>query len=209
MNTVLIANRKGCVGKTMIAVTLASALSAAGARVAIADADPQRSALGWVEARPGAVPRIDGLDWTGAALGRRPRRCDWLILDAPGGRKSGKAERLAAQADAILTPILPAIFDLRATLGFLEDVAAIKRGRKGRLPIHLLVNRVRAGSLAEAALAEGLAGHGIPVLAWISERAACGALAARGLGLFDRAEKAHAPPKAQWRPVLEASGAPA
>jgi len=42
MRTVLIANRKGGVGKTLIAVTLASALAGRGLRVALADADRHR-----------------------------------------------------------------------------------------------------------------------------------------------------------------------
>ncbi|PJN94246.1 hypothetical protein CNY89_15620, partial [Amaricoccus sp. HAR-UPW-R2A-40] len=44
MRTVLVANRKGGCGKTLTAVTLAAALAGRGGTVALADADPQKSA---------------------------------------------------------------------------------------------------------------------------------------------------------------------
>ena len=44
MRTVLLANREGAVGKTLVAPTLASALARRGERVALADADRQRPA---------------------------------------------------------------------------------------------------------------------------------------------------------------------
>ena len=44
MKTILVANRKGGCGKTMTAITIASALAKRGEKTALADADPQKSA---------------------------------------------------------------------------------------------------------------------------------------------------------------------
>jgi chromosome partitioning protein len=49
MKRVLVANAKGGVGKTLISVTLAAALSNKGQTVTLADADPQASALQWIK----------------------------------------------------------------------------------------------------------------------------------------------------------------
>ena len=64
MRTVLVANRKGGVGKTLISVTLAAALAQRGERVGLADADRQCSSIGWLGRRPMTVPQIRGIDWT-------------------------------------------------------------------------------------------------------------------------------------------------
>ena len=203
MQTVLIANRKGGVGKTMVAVTLASALARRGARVAIADADAQQSALGWLSRRPATVPAIAGLSWVKSGdIGEHPKKLDWLVIDAPGALKGSRAEALIAEARAVVAPVQPGVFDQASTAGFLSDIEDIKRIRKGKVAVHLVANRLRPGTRAAAALEAALAEMGRDPLARISERAAYGELAAEGLSVFDRPAKALDPLRAQWEPLL-------
>ena len=208
MRTVLIANRKGGVGKTMMAVTIASALANRGYRVALADADRQQSSLGWLNRRPGTVSQMRGLNWSKSAdIGDNPKTLDWLIIDAPGALKGSKAEALVAEAKAVLTPVQPSVFDENATRGFLADVEDLKRVRKGKVGIHLVPNRIRPRSRAAHDLENFLEGVGYKPLTWITERAIYGDLAAQGLSIFDRKLASLEPVKAQWEPIFSAIGA--
>ena len=208
MRAVLIANAKGGVGKTMIAVTLASALASAlaarGGRVALADADRQGSALRWLAARPGSAVRVEPLDWTrGKAIGDAPKGLDWLVIDAPGAIRGDKAGSLVREAHRIVTPLTPSMFDLRATEAFVETIEALKRVRKGKAMVHVVANRVRRGKAADALLASLTAAEQPPV-AVLSDRSAYGELAGRGLSVFDRNLAALDGIRSEWAPLIAA-----
>jgi chromosome partitioning protein len=204
MRTILVANRKGGVGKTVTAITLASALAKGGARVALADADGQKSALHWLKARPADATPVAGLDWTHKGdIGDVPKGIDWLVVDAPGALKGPRAEALIAESDALVAPVLPSGFDADSTRRFLRDIEALKRVRKGRVGVHLVANRMRSGRAGERqrAFFDGL---GETPVAWIAERSVYAELAAQGLGVFDRRQRSYLALQEQWAPLLAA-----
>jgi chromosome partitioning protein len=206
MRSILVANAKGGVGKTTTAATLAAAFAVEGGRVALADADRQRSALRWLRLRPASAAPITPLDWSrGKDIGEAPKKLDWLVIDAPGAIRGGKAETLAAEADIVVTPLSPSIFDQRATQKFLEALGEIKRVRKGKASVRVLVNRARRGRALDA-LEAWLAEIGETPAARIGDRAAYVELAAQGLSVFDRPLKALEPLRAEWAPLRASLG---
>jgi chromosome partitioning protein len=174
--------------------------------VALADADPQRSALSWLKARPAGAAPVAALDWTHKGdIGDAPKGLDWLVIDAPGALKGARAEALIAASDAIVAPVLPSAFDADSTRRFLSDIEEMKRVRKGRTRVHLVANRVRAGRAGERQRGY-FDGLGDGPVAWIGERSVYADLAAQGLSVFDRRQRSFRALQAQWAPIIAAIG---
>ncbi|WP_320044259.1 AAA family ATPase [uncultured Desulfobacter sp.] len=108
--------QKGGTGKTTLSIHLAVLAMAAGQKAAIADIDPQQSALFWKKRRALDNPVVLGINATDldqTIVDLKTQGTDLLIIDtAP---HSWEDALLAVKAaDSILIPTRPAILDLEA-----------------------------------------------------------------------------------------------
>jgi chromosome partitioning protein len=89
MRHILVTNAKGGCGKSTIATNLAAYYASEGYETALADYDPQGSALAWLEERSEDYETITGISGFDEGLRRVPRNADYVIIDAPA-RSHGK-----------------------------------------------------------------------------------------------------------------------
>lgn len=203
MIRVLVSNIKGGCGKTTIATNLAAAFACGGLKTVLADVDRQRSSLGWLKLRAGEAAAIEGVDWRRDA-GDLPPQVQRLVIDAPAAMKMKHVDALLAEADLVVVPVLPSVFDEDSTAYFLERLEALKPVRKGRKGVAIVGNRLRPRAKATQRLDQFLTGLDQPIVARLADRALYGELATQGLGIFDSGGAQARAAREEWLPLLRA-----
>jgi chromosome partitioning protein len=183
---IALAQRKGGVGKTTLAVNIGGEFCRRGLDVGLVDADPQRSACLWAE--PGhlnfdvleASPRESVAQWA-QKIGALPQT--YLIMDcAPQDRVLGAA---CALASLVLVPCAPSGLDLEAAAQTLAIVNAVRHRRRSDLGVILVPNRVDSRTLEGRQLVDELMNFGEPVGPAVGSRAGFVRAFSAGLPISD------------------------
>jgi chromosome partitioning protein len=187
MAVIAVTGRKGGIGKSTIAANLAAEMLALGHRVAVRDADPQRSLISWAGLGDGVladlVRPIDAANARQfrAAIEAAARDADRVIVDTPPGF-ADPALLAALQADLVLLPCGPSPLDLLAARDALAMAREARAQRGGDAPlIRFVPSKVMASTTLGRELPASLADLGELVLPSIGQRAVAAEATLSGL----------------------------
>ncbi|MGN2243617.1 P-loop NTPase [Frateuria sp. GZRR33] len=202
MLTVLVACSKGGCGKSTLVTQLASHWAQEGRHTAIVDTDRQGSSYRWASLRPEGMPGVLGLEGR-RGLHKLPPDTERVLIDTPAGSGQRELEPLLEAANAVVVPVLPSSFDLHATLGFLGQLAAVPRIKRGKLPVALVGNRLKPWTHAsQDALAQLAESSPFPVVAELRDSQAYVLLTSLGKGIFDYHSEQVRSQQQDWLPLL-------
>src|SRR5208282_3792717 len=136
---IVIANSKGGVGKSTLAVHLAGWLYKQGHRVTLADCDTQQSSMEWIRE---AVPevkavRLDNPDMILSELPQLDADTDYVIADGPGSQTE-TSRALLLRADLAIVPAKASMLEVRA-LAQATEVLRVSQDIRGGLPRAVMV----------------------------------------------------------------------
>src|SRR5690606_26368684 len=147
MRSILIMNAKGGCGKSTIATNLAAYYASEGHETALADFDPQRSSLAWLEERPENYGPITGIEGFESGLRNVPRNTEYLIIDAPARSHGRELVDLVKRAETIIVPVLPSPIDMKAAASFVEELMGLQKVADKKAKVAVVANRVRDNTL--------------------------------------------------------------
>lgn len=203
MRHIMVMNAKGGCGKSTLATNIASYFASEGHSVALADYDPQRSSLDWLERRPDNRPKIAGVAGFEDGLKHAPRTADFLIIDAPARSHGKELTDLVRVAETIVIPVLPSTIDMQASDRFIKELKAVSKVERKEAKIGVVANRVREYTLIFEELDEYLTSARVPYLTALREAQNYVRAYTRGLGIFELPEYLAWPDWEQWDPLTK------
>jgi chromosome partitioning protein len=140
---IVVANSKGGVGKSTIAVHLAAWLHEQGHRVTLADCDTQHSSSDWLQE---AVPelktvRLAGSDQIMEDLPDIAKNSDFVIADGPGSN-TDTSRTLLLCADLAVVPCKASMLEVRALKQATLALHHAHRVRRGKPPAIIVLSMV-------------------------------------------------------------------
>jgi chromosome partitioning protein len=199
MPAVVVANPKGGVGKSTLSTQIAGYFAAQGHRVMLGDADRQQSSRLWLSLRPPSARPIATWDLGDGEIAKPPKDTTHVVLDTPAGLHGKRLKEVLKQANKVVVPLQPSVFDIFATRDFLDELA--ESSRVDKLQVGIVGMRVDERTRAADQLHHFVDSIGLPVLGYLRNTQNYIQLAARGLTLFDLPPERVARDLAQWQPI--------
>lgn len=207
MRSILVLNAKGGSGKTTIATNLAGYYAAEGAKVALADFDPQGSSIDWLRQRAASLPKIAAVDAAQNGL-RVPRSTEVVIIDAPSRTHDEQLVALLRRAQTVIVPVVPSPVDIRAAQRFFGELREVRPLVHNDVKIATVASRVREGARTADELEDFLygaklpSGRRFPFLTLLRQSANYLKAAEKGMSIFEFAPLATAADREYWAPLL-------
>jgi chromosome partitioning protein len=173
---VVIAGRKGGIGKSTITGNLAAEFIAMGLDVAALDADPQNSLAAWAQQGDGLLSKcVQKLDRHKPSelhpkIRSAQKTADIVLVDTPPGMQEITYQAMLI-ADLVLLPCGPSpldLFPLKEALGLALKARAERRSKKPR--IRFVPSKVLKNTNLGRGLTSSLEGMGKKVLPGIGQR---------------------------------------
>ena len=157
MTIIAVANSKGGVGKSTLAVHLAAWLNKQGHSVTFADCDAQMSGSDWIrEAVPQiTVERLESPDEIIEDLPILEKETDYVVADGPGSN-TDVSRALLCRSDFVIVPCKASMLEVRALAIATRVITQIQDVRHGPPQATLVLNMVGknyrlTGDMKEAA----------------------------------------------------------
>lgn len=203
MRHVMVMNAKGGCGKSTLATNIAGYFAREGSKVALADYDPQRTGLDWLEARPEELPKITGIAAFDDGLRSVPRDTEVLVIDAPARTHGAEMNELVRRAETIIVPVLASPIDMKAAAHFMAELLELGRVQREQARLAVVANRVRENTLVFEELDKYLNKLKVPYLTALRQSTNYLRAYQRGLSVFDLPEYLAWPDWQQWEPVTK------
>ena len=208
---ILVVNGKGGCGKTTIATNLAAAYACRGHTVVLKDQDHQASSSHWHAQRASELPAVtlveshqrSAMYETRAFQTRSLVNTDFVVIDSPSVFGDLHFAELLKNMDAIVVPILPSPFDIRASSRFLAELLTHRNYRARPIPICVVANRVTQNSSSHEKLMHFLECLDVPNVATLSDMPIYTEMAEQGTSIMDACNKIPGQKDlAQWQSLL-------
>ncbi len=185
---IAVANQKGGVGKTTLAMNMAAGLTRRGSCIVV-DADEQRSATMWIELSDSqkefpakVVPAEDKIK---KQIIQLQTEFDYIVIDCPPEIKSDSTMSAIEISQVLLIPLLPSPMDLWASTRIEELIKRVKQVNP-TISAFVVLNQIEPRSAMSRGMDDALQELNIPVLRHrLRRRASYRTAALEGCSIYD------------------------